>query len=84
MCTTPPPGRERLQGADASHAWVSVWEPAYGWIDFDPTNACLPGEDHIELAHGRDFGDVSPVSGFVVGAGDQELTVGVDVIESTR
>ena len=80
--TRPPEGRPRLQGADASHAWVSVWEPANGWIDFDPTNALVPGEDHVELAHGRDYGDVSPVSGFVVGAGHQTLDVGVDVVEA--
>ena len=80
--TIPPEGRPRLQGADASHAWVSVWEPAFGWIDFDPTNDCVPGEDHVELAHGRDYGDVSPVSGLVVGAGQQVLEVGVDVTEA--
>ena len=78
--TIPRAGEPRLQGADASHAWVSVWEPAFGWIDFDPTNDCVPGEDHVALAHGRDYGDVSPVSGIVVGAGNQELSVGVDVI----
>ena len=78
--TIPPEGKERLQGADASHAWVSVWDPALGWVDFDPTNDCVPGEDHVTLAHGRDYGDVSPVAGVVVGAGRQVLTVGVDVV----
>lgn len=77
--TTPPEGRPRLVGADASHAWVSVWDPGLGWIDFDPTNDCVPGEDHVALAVGRDYGDVAPVSGVVVGAGQQTLTVGVDV-----
>lgn len=77
--THPPEGKERLQGADASHAWVSVWDPAFGWVDFDPTNDCVPGEDHVTLAQGRDYSDVSPVSGVVVGAGAQRLTVGVDV-----
>ena len=78
--TMPPEGKERLQGADASHAWVSVWDPAFGWVDFDPTNDCVPGEDHVSLAFGRDYGDVSPVAGFVIGAGSQELTVEVDVV----
>ena len=78
--TIPPEGKERLKGADASHAWVSVWDPAFGWVDFDPTNDCVPGEDHVSLAYGRDYGDVSPVSGFVIGAGQQQLTVEVDVI----
>ena len=78
--TIPPEGKERLQGADASHAWVAVWDPAFGWVEFDPTNDCVPGEDHVSLAHGRDYGDVSPVSGFVIGAGAQSLKVEVDVV----
>ncbi len=78
--TIPPEGKERLQGADASHAWVSVWDPAFGWVDFDPTNDVVPAEDHVTLACGRDYGDVSPVSGIVVGAGRQVLSVGVDVL----
>lgn len=78
--TTPPPGQKRLTGADASHAWVSVWDPGLGWVDFDPTNDCVPGEDHVALATGRDYGDVAPVSGIVVGAGQQTLSVGVDVL----
>ncbi|MEM6421981.1 MAG: transglutaminase family protein, partial [Pseudomonadota bacterium] len=73
-------GQERLQGADASHAWVSVWDPVFAWVDFDPTNDVVPGLDHITLAWGRDFRDVSPVSGLVVGSGSQALSVGVDVI----
>ena len=80
--TVPPPGKERLQGADASHAWVSVWEPAFGWIDFDPTNDCIPGDDHVTLGTGRDYSDISPVSGIVVGAGRQTLSVGVDVTQA--
>lgn len=80
--THPPEGKPRLQGADASHAWVSVWDPAHGWIDFDPTNDCIPGEDHVTLGHGRDYTDISPVSGIVVGAGRQVLSVGVDVTEA--
>ncbi|MEM7683972.1 MAG: transglutaminase family protein [Pseudomonadota bacterium] len=78
--TVPPEGQERLQGADASHAWVSVWDPAFGWVDFDPTNDCVPGVDHVTLASGRDYSDVAPVSGIVVGAGRQLLSVGVDVV----
>ncbi|MEM7423933.1 MAG: transglutaminase family protein, partial [Pseudomonadota bacterium] len=77
--TIPQAGQRRLQGADASHAWVSVWDPAFGWVDFDPTNDCVPGEDHVVLVAGRDYADVSPVSGVVVGAGRQVLSVGVDV-----
>ena len=59
---------------------VTAYHPAFGWVDFDPTNDCVPGEDHVTLAHGRDYGDVSPVAGVVVGAGRQVLTVGVDVV----
>ncbi len=77
--TIPAEGRPRLEGADASHAWVSVWDPTFGWVDFDPTNDCVPGLDHVTVAIGRDYTDVSPVSGVVVGAGQQQLSVGVDV-----
>jgi transglutaminase-like putative cysteine protease len=79
--TIPPPGKQRLQGADATHAWVSVWTgPENGWIGFDPTNAIQAGTDHITLAVGRDFSDVSPVYGVFVGSGENELKVEVDVI----
>jgi transglutaminase-like putative cysteine protease len=79
--TIPPPGKPRLQGADATHAWVSVWAgPENGWIGFDPTNAIQAGTDHITLAVGRDFSDVSPVYGVFVGSGENELKVEVDVI----
>ncbi|MBK0401089.1 transglutaminase family protein [Limibaculum sp. M0105] len=78
--TIPPAGQPRLAGADASHAWVAVWDPALDWVEFDPTNNMIPGEDHITLAWGRDYSDVSPVSGIVVGAGAQSLHVGVDVM----
>lgn len=80
--TIPPEGQPRLEGADASHAWVSVWEPAFGWIEFDPTNDMVPTVDHVALAHGRDYRDVSPVTGVVIGAGTQTLEVGVDVVEA--
>jgi transglutaminase-like putative cysteine protease len=58
--------RETLVGGDASHAWVSVYCPPLGWVDFDPTNDCLVGEGHVTLAWGRDFGDVSPLRGILV------------------
>lgn len=79
--TTPPPGRPRLQGADATHAWVSVWCGAdIGWIGLDPTNDLVVGNDHVVLATGRDYTDVSPVDGVIVGSRKQKLTVAVDVI----
>ena len=82
--TIPPPGKPRLDGADATHAWVSVWCGAeLGWIGFDPTNAIDAGNDHIELAIGRDFSDVSPIYGVFLGSGAQELEVDVDVIPVT-
>ena len=79
--TIPPPGKPRLQGADATHAWVSVWcGGAIGWIGFDPTNDLLVENDHIILAVGRDFSDVSPVDGIIVGSRKQKLAVAVDVL----
>ncbi len=79
--TIPPPGKPRLQGADATHAWVSLWCGAgLGWIGLDPTNDLLVGNDHIELAVGRDFSDVSPVDGIIVGSRRQKLSVAVDVL----
>lgn len=79
--TAPPPGKPRLVGADASHAWISVFcgEQA-GWVDADPTNNLLPGERHITVAWGRDFSDVSPLRGVTLGAGGQWLEVSVDVM----
>ena len=72
--TIPPPGQPRLQGADATHAWVSVWCGAdIGWIGFDPTNDLMVENDHIILAIGRDFSDVSPVDGIIVGSRKQKL-----------
>ena len=79
--TTPPPGRPRLQGADATHAWVSVWcGEELGWMGFDPTNDLVIGNDHVVLAVGRDYTDVSPVDGVIVGSRKQKLAVAVDVI----
>jgi transglutaminase-like putative cysteine protease len=79
--TIPPEGQERLTGADASHAWVSVFCGAEaGWVDADPTNNLLPGERHITVAWGRDYSDVSPLRGVTLGAGGQQLSVEVDVM----
>ncbi len=79
--TAPPPGQPRLVGADASHAWVSVFcGDEAGWVDADPTNNILPGERHITVAWGRDFADVSPLRGVTLGAGGQRLEVAVDVV----
>jgi transglutaminase-like putative cysteine protease len=77
--TYPPAGRPRLVGADASHAWVSVYCPGAGWLDVDPTNNVIPSESHVTLAWGRDYGDVSPVRGVIVGGRDHKLQVGVDM-----
>jgi len=79
--TSPPPGRPRLIGADASHAWVSLFVPDHGWVDLDPTNNLVPGDTHITLAWGRDYADVSPVKGVVMGGGKHTLSVMVDVEE---
>jgi transglutaminase-like putative cysteine protease len=78
--TAPPPGQPRLAGADASHAWCSVWSPAQGWVDFDPTNNCVPSTGHITLAWGRDYGDVSPVYGVLLGGAEHTVDVAVDVM----
>jgi transglutaminase-like putative cysteine protease len=79
--TEPPPGKERLQGADATHAWVSVWcGEALGWQGLDPTNALRVSTDHVVLANGRDYSDVAPVGGVLFGSGKQKLSVAVDVI----
>jgi transglutaminase-like putative cysteine protease len=77
--TLPPPGEEKLVGADASHAWVQVWCGALGWVGLDPTNDVIPGERHILLGWGRDFDDVSPWKGVIVGSGGHRLKVAVDV-----
>lgn len=77
--TRPPPGKPRLQGVDASHAWVSCFVPGFGWVDFDPTNDCFTSLDHITVAIGRDFSDVSPVRGIITGGGKHVVGVGVDV-----
>ena len=80
--TRPPEGKPRLVGADASHAWFAVYCHGIGWVDFDPTNDLQPFEEHITVAYGRDFSDVSPVSGILVGGGaSHTVKVSVDVRE---
>ncbi len=77
--TLPPPGKPKLIGADESHAWFSLFIPDIGWVDLDPTNNMVPEENHITLAWGRDYGDVTPVKGVVMGGGRHGLSVTVDV-----
>jgi transglutaminase-like putative cysteine protease len=77
--TYPPPGKPRLIGADASHAWVSVFCPGSGWLDLDPTNNLVVGDGHVTLGWGRDYGDVSPLRGLILGGRDHTLKVSVDV-----
>lgn len=79
--TQPPPGEERLEGADAMHAWVRAWcGTATGWVEYDPTNGLWAMEHHIAVAHGRDYGDVAPVRGVVRTSGGQAGAQAVDVI----
>lgn len=78
--TIPPPGKERLAGADASHAWVSVYCGEAGWFDFDPTNNVMPGTDHITIGWGRDYLDVCPIQGVFTGGGKTVMKVAVDVV----
>lgn len=79
LLTRPPAGQERLIGADASHAWVALWVPGHGWVELDPTNDCLPMREHVTLAWGRDYSDVSPIAGIVYGGGAHDPEVAVDV-----
>ena len=78
--TLPEPGKTRLVGADASHAWFSVYIPGMGWLDFDPTNNTVPLDQHITLAWGRDYADVTPLKGIAFGGGQHTLSVSVDVM----
>ncbi len=78
--TVPPPGRSRLLGADASHAWLAVYCPEAGWIHVDPTNNLLPSGTHVTVAWGRDYNDVSPIHGVILGGGNHTLRVNVDVL----
>ncbi len=79
METIPPPGKPKLVGADASHAWISIFVPDFGWVDLDPTNNLQVNESYITVAWGRDYGDVAPVKGVVMGGGAHMLSVMVDV-----
>lgn len=85
LLTQPPPGQPRLIGADASHAWVSLYCSRHGWVDFDPTNNLLPNLEHITLGWGRDFADVSPLRGVILGGGshDPDVRVTVTPLEAT-
>jgi transglutaminase-like putative cysteine protease len=78
--TLPPKGKPKLEGSDASHAWISVYIPEMGWCEFDPTNNMIPQQRHIITAYGRDFADVSPLKGIIFGSGDHKVKVEVDVI----
>jgi len=79
--TIPAAGKDRLEGADAMHAWVSLWcGKAHGWIGLDPTNSVIIGNDHIILAKGRDYADISPVAGIILGSREQDVDVQVDVV----
>jgi transglutaminase-like putative cysteine protease len=80
--TLPPPGTPRLQGVDASHAWLAIYCPGLGWVDADPTNNMFPSTTHVTLAWGRDYADVSPVRGVILGGGQHSLHVSVDVLRS--
>jgi transglutaminase-like putative cysteine protease len=80
LLTQPPPGQPRMIGADASHAWISVYCPVLGWVDFDPTNNVQPALEHITLAWGRDFSDVSPLRGVILGGGSHDPEVRVTVM----
>ena len=82
LLTHPPEGKEKLVGADASHAWISLFVPEIGWVDLDPTNNLIPGDEHITLAYGMDYADVAPIAGVVYGGGRQRLSVAVDVTEA--
>ena len=79
LLTKPPPGKKRLLGADAMHAWASIFVPEMGWVDYDPTNTCFTGNGHIVVARGRDYADVSPTRGVFSGGGIHRLKIGVTV-----
>lgn len=79
ILTHPPEGEKKLEGSDASHAWVAVWSPDCGWVHFDPTNNLTNSPEHITIAHGRDFEDVSPINGVLLGGGQHSVSVAVNV-----
>jgi transglutaminase-like putative cysteine protease len=78
--TSPARDEPKLIGADASHAWVSVFVPGFGWLDADPTNDKVPADRHVTLAWGRDYSDVSPIRGVILGGGEQRTRVAVDLV----
>jgi transglutaminase-like putative cysteine protease len=80
IATVPPPGQKRLDGADASHAWISAFAPGFGWVDFDPTNGLMPADAHVTLAWGRDYSDVGPAKGILIGGKRHWMDVAVDVV----
>lgn len=80
LLTRPPPGRKRLIGADATHAWVSVFVPGHGWVDLDPTNSIRANLEHITIGWGRDFSDISPQRGVILGGGTHEPEISVTVV----
>jgi transglutaminase-like putative cysteine protease len=84
--TRPAPGRARLLGADASPAWLAVWAGETGWVDVDPTNDGLASDQHVTLAWGRDYGDVAPIKGVILGGGGHtvEVAVAVEASDSAR
>ena len=77
--TLPPPGKEKLIGTDASHAWFSVYVPNFGWVDFDPTNNQIPKNQHIVVSYGRDYYDVPPLKGVIYSTGKNKMKVAVDI-----
>jgi transglutaminase-like putative cysteine protease len=79
LSTTPPPNEPRMVGCDASHAWISTYVPSVGWVDFDPVNNTIAGEGHVTVAYGRDYADVTPIRGVLVGGGRHAVRVSVDV-----
>lgn len=81
--TLPPQGKEKLIGADASHAWFSTFIPGFGWVDFDPTNNLIPENQHLVVAWGRDYYDVPPLKGVIYSNGNNEMSVSVDIREVT-
>jgi len=81
--TLPPPGKEKLIGSDASHAWFSVYIPKFGWIDFDPTNNQIPKNQHITVSYGRDYYDVAPLKGVIYSNGENKMKVSVDIRPDT-
>jgi transglutaminase-like putative cysteine protease len=80
LLTRAPPGRDKLIGSDASHAWISVWCADAGWVDLDPTNDAVVRDEHVTLAWGRDYGDISPINGVTFGGGEHVIEVAVDVV----